>query len=107
MIIGDPQVLGFDWDHGNEDKNLRKHGLGREAIEAFLHGTVSVSVDRKHSGHETRFLAVGKDAEGRWLLASFTFRQREDGRYLRPISARRMHQKEVRAYAEAEEEPGG
>ena len=88
----------FDWDKGNATKNLAKHGVSREAIEAFFDGKPLIAEDPKHSKLEQRQLAVGRTKDGRWMLVSFTFRIKDGQRFVRPISARYMHAKEVSDY---------
>ena len=51
-----------------------------------------------HSTVETRFLAIGRASSGRHVFLAFTWRERNGDRYIRPISARYMHAKEVRHY---------
>lgn len=55
--------------------------------------------DPLHSAAETRYKAIGTTAEGRHMLIVFTLRNRGDAQWIRPISARYMHAKEVRYYA--------
>lgn len=94
------KLAGFDWDLGNRDK-CGKHGVSRDEIEeVFVTGGARVYPDPRHSGQETRFLAIGRTGSGRYVFVAFTLRSRPDGPYLRPISARYMHQKEVRRYEE-------
>jgi uncharacterized DUF497 family protein len=62
----------------------------------FVH-TYSVTQVR-HSKTEQRLLAIGKTVSGRYAFIVFTLRSDETGQYLRPISARFMHQKEIRHY---------
>ncbi len=50
---------------------------------------------------EERFLALGEDPSGRFVIVAFTFRTRAGARLIRPISARYMHAKEVRKYEQA------
>ena len=88
----------FEWDQGNATKNLAKHGVSRETIEAFFEGKPFLAEDPKHSRHEKRQLAVGVTQEGRWMVVSFTLRTKEGRSLIRPISARYMHAKEVRDY---------
>ena len=95
------KVSGFDWDSGNLFKNEAKHDLSREVIEAFFHGTVFVSPDLAHSTKEDRFLAIGRDENGRPMVVAFTFREKSGSKLIRPISARYMHAKEARKYEEA------
>lgn len=92
------KIDGFDWDSGNLFKNEAKHGLSRDAIEAFFAGKIWVAPDPKHSSQEDRFLAVGAGPSGRPMIVAFTFRLRADQRLIRPISARYMHAKEARKY---------
>lgn len=67
-------------------------------IEALLSGDPCVTPDLQHSVEEDRFIAVGRNAQGRALFVAFTFRTRESRRLIRPVSARYMHKKEVEAY---------
>jgi uncharacterized DUF497 family protein len=91
---------GFDWDDGNRGKCL-KHGVSAAEIEALFMGPVAIRPDLEHSQSETRFLAIGLTVEGRHILVAFTIRHRPGERYIRPISARYMHQKEVDHYEQA------
>lgn len=70
----------FDWDRGNRAK-CQKHGVSLAEIEALFRGAVAVFPDPKHSP------------------VAFTIRVRGTQRFIRPISARYMHQKEVEHYA--------
>jgi uncharacterized DUF497 family protein len=91
------QVAGFDWDEGNRDK-CRKHGVTLEQIEQLFRSTPHVFPALKHSKPETRYLAIGRDAEGRHIFVAFTLRNRAGQRLIRPISARFMHAKEIAHY---------
>jgi uncharacterized DUF497 family protein len=57
-----------------------------------------VAPDPRHSAAEDRFIAVGRNAQGRALFVAFTFRTRDGERLIRPVSARYMHRKEVASY---------
>jgi len=93
-------LSGFDWDEGNRGK-CRKHGVSLEEIEALFSEPLMVRPDPAHSQAETRFLGVGKNAEGRHIFIAFTIRERGGKSFIRPISARYMHQKEVDQYEKA------
>jgi len=56
--------------------------------------------DQAHSLTESRLKAVGKTEAGRHVFLVFTIRERQGKRYIRPISARYMHKKEVEHYEE-------
>ena len=97
----DPVIDGFDWDDANRQK-CSKHGVTIAEIEALLSGLPRVAPDVRHTGGEIRLIAVGRNASGRPLFVAFTIRTRQGRRLLRPISARYMHAKEIRAYEKAE-----
>lgn len=90
--------MDFDWDDGNLAK-CRKHGLTRAEIEDFFRARPRVAPDPRHSQAEQRFIAVGPTPAGRPAFVAFCWR---DGK-IRPISARYMHDREVRRY---EDRPG-
>ena len=58
--------------------------------------------DLKHSANEDRYIAVGRDTDGRPVFVAFTVRERNGERLIRPVSARFMHGKEIEGYEEAE-----
>ncbi len=95
----DLRVAGIDWDHGNREK-CRKHDVAIADIEAVFHKPVAVFPDPRHSQAEKRFKAIGTTAEGRYIFLVFTLRKRGNETFVRPISARYMHKKEVAHYEE-------
>ena len=88
---------GFDWDQGNREK-CQKHGVSIVEIETMFAATVLVAPDSLRSVREERFKAVSATESGRKLLVVFTWRMRDGDRFIRPVSARYMHEKEVKAY---------
>lgn len=58
--------------------------------------------DIRHSAHEERLVAIGRNRHGRALFVVFTIRTRDGRRLVRPLSARYMHKREIEGY-EAEE----
>jgi uncharacterized DUF497 family protein len=90
-------VSGFDWDDGNWPK-CGKHGVTREEIESLFESRPWIFPDEKHSEREQRFLAIGVCHSGRHLFVAFTLRERDGKKFIRPISARYMHRKEVKHY---------
>jgi len=95
-----PTVAGFDWDKGNCVKCTR-HGVSIAEIESVFRGEVSIHPDLAHSTGETRFLGIGRSATGRYVFTAFTLRERGGETWIRDISARYMHAKEVGHYEEA------
>ncbi|MBI3707496.1 MAG: BrnT family toxin [Proteobacteria bacterium] len=91
------RVAGFDWDEANRDK-CQKHGVSVAAIESLFRWPLAIFPDPAHSRGETRFKAIGRTEAGRYVLLVFTLRSRADGTFIRPISARYMHAKEVNYY---------
>ncbi len=47
---------------------------------------------------EKRLRTAGKAPSGRHVFVAFTFREKEGKTYIRPISARYMHRKEIESY---------
>jgi uncharacterized protein len=88
----------FDWDDGNREK-CQKHGLSIAEIEYVLAHSetfiVPVVIDLEV---EPRFIAIGRNSSGRYVLAIFTPREVNDRPTWRPISARYMHKKEIARY---------
>jgi uncharacterized DUF497 family protein len=90
-------LAGFDWDEGNR-KKCQKHGVTLDEIEAALGRPMRVFPDPAHSAIETRYLGIGTTAAGRHVLIAFTYRTLGEERFIRPISTRFMHAKEIRHY---------
>jgi uncharacterized protein len=91
------EANGFDWDRGNLAK-CKKHGLSVAVIESLFNRPLAIFPDAAHSQHESRFRALGRTGKGRSVFIVFTFRRRGDETLIRPISARYMHKKEIKAY---------
>jgi uncharacterized DUF497 family protein len=89
------KTAGFDWDDGNWPK-CGKHGVSRAKIEEVLLNTPAVMPDPHPE--EPRMRAIGKTIAGRYVFLVFMVRQFNDKLFLRPISARFMHQKEIDHY---------
>lgn len=88
-------VAGFDWDDGNWPK-CGKHGVTKEEIEEFFQSSPVVMPDPHPD--EPRMRAIGKTGAGRYVFLVFMFRLIDGQTFIRPISARHMHQKEVAHY---------
>ena len=91
------KVDGFDWDEGNKAK-CQQHGVSIAEIEAALSARSRVAPDLKHSELEQRFIAVGRNQAGRPMFIAFTFREVGIQVFIRPVSARYMHNKEIEKY---------
>jgi uncharacterized DUF497 family protein len=91
------KVAGYEWDNGNGPK-CGKHGVSQAETEQVLRAAPLVRPDRHPQDAETRFNAVGKNASGRHVFVVFTLRDKQGKRFVRPISARYMHAREIENY---------
>ncbi|MEK7111246.1 MAG: BrnT family toxin [Patescibacteria group bacterium] len=92
-----PEPIEFEWNKGNVDKNLKKHGVkNEEAEEVFLNDPL-IYEDLKHSELEKRYDCLGKTDKNKKLFISFTLRDDK----IRIISARLMSKKERKKYEQA------
>jgi uncharacterized protein len=92
--------VGFDWDDGNRAKCLQ-HGVLLSEIEAVFERTGMCFDDVQHSQDEPRYRLLGPSGRGRMVFVVFTIRRLDGESRIRPISARFMHAKEVKAYEAA------
>ena len=90
-------IKGIEWDGGNTG-HCQKHGVSIAEIEHILQKMTFRIPDPYPD--EPRYRTAGETEEGRHVFLVFMYRTREDGLYLRPISARYMHKKEVEKYEE-------
>ena len=90
---------GFDWDRGNREK-CRSTVCRWRTSKSVFGNPVVILPDKDNPAGEPRFRAIGRTASGRAAFIVFTMRGTASAQ-LRPISARFMHKKEVRAYEEA------
>ena len=80
------------WDRGNWPK-CGKHGVSKAEIECVL-ADPATKVGPDPFVGETHFRAVGLTADSRHVFLVFEYR----GEDKRAISARYMHEKEIRRY---------
>ena len=91
-------LTDVEWDDGNREKCC-KHGVSIEEIEEVLTGhQAHIIGDEKHSELEERYIAVGKTDAERYLFVVFTYRSEKGAVFIRPLSARYMHAKEIAQY---------
>jgi uncharacterized DUF497 family protein len=91
----DTTITGFDWDEGNWPK-CGKHGVSKEDIELVFHSDVAVMTDPHRQ--ESRMRAIGKTPSGRYVFVVFMLREHKGQTFIRPISARYMHKREIDHY---------
>ncbi len=92
-------VSGFDWDAGNRAK-CQEHGVSVDDIEGLFARPIMILPDTAHSTAEERLRAIGRTEAGRHVFLIFTVRERGGEKFIRPISARYMHRKEIECYEE-------
>ena len=86
---------GFEWDQGNDTKNLDKHDVSNlECEQVFFNKPLIVKRDKEHSIPENRYYVLGRTNMDRLLFAVFTIRNDK----IRIISARDMTDAEMERY---------
>ena len=92
------QLIGFEWDDKNRDKNWEKHEVSAgECEEVFFNLPLLLQSDDAHSQKEPRYYVLGHTIAGRRLFIVFTVREDK----IRIISARDMNKKERKIYEQA------
>ncbi len=88
----------FEWDKGNHTKNLVKHNINTDEVEAVFRSGMALplGIQLYPVSYEQRLGIVGPTISGRLLQVAFVLRE---GR-VRVISARPAHKKERRQYEE-------
>lgn len=89
-----PDILGFDWDEGNLQKNRFKHDVEPSECEEIFYNEPVFFYDKTHSLREERYVAYGSTNEKRELTVIFTIRNSK----IRIISARDQNKKETVIY---------
>lgn len=93
--MGIEDIIGFEWDDGNQKKNWLKHKVAwLECEQVFFNEPLFVVPDVDHSSCESRFWALGRTDGDRLLFLSFTVRKG----LIRIISARPMSRLEKKIY---------
>jgi uncharacterized DUF497 family protein len=90
----------FEWDRAKANTNLTKHGIDfRKAATVFFDPLAITIPDEDHSQIEPRWVTMGKDEDGRYILVVHTFgRLAKDQTQIRLISARGPTKAEIRKY---------
>lgn len=93
------KIAGIDWDRGNWPK-CGKHGVSQDEIDYALRRMTFRIPDPNPS--EPRYRTAARGPDGRPVFVVYTHRERQGKTWLRPISARYMHGKEVTEYERIE-----
>lgn len=86
--------MDIGWDPAKVRSNLSKHGVSFSDVEPAFYDEFALSMPDEFSVTEERFLLVGRDALGRVLTVSHTYR----GDAIRIISARPATKSERKEY---------
>jgi uncharacterized DUF497 family protein len=92
----------FDWDPVKAQTNIGKHGVDFERAATVFRDPLAVTIpDEKHGETEARWITLGKDTVGRYVLVIHTFEWLTNDRgRVRLISARRPTKAEIFDYEE-------
>ena len=87
-------VVEIEFDPDKAQSNLRKHRVSFAHAEQSLHDERAITVDDPDAADEPRFVTLGMDALGRFLVVVHTPR----GDRIRIISARKASPGEAEHY---------
>ena len=89
------EIVRFDWDQWNVQKNEIKHGISSlEAESVFFDPDLVIFRDIEHSRGEQRFILYGLSKYHHILMGAFPLREKK----VRIISARTASKKERGIY---------
>lgn len=87
----------FDWDEAKAIANLQKHKVSFEEAKTVFGDPFALTItDPDHSIEEFRFLNLGESSTGKFLIVSYTQRNRQ----IRIISCRKATVAERKMYEE-------
>ncbi|MBG6076839.1 BrnT family toxin [Polaromonas sp. CG_9.11] len=90
-------MIAFEWDSPKASANLKKHRVSFEEAKSAFHDEFAIQFfDEGHSSEEERFLLLGMSSGAKLLIVCHC--EREDGKVIRIISARKATQRESAFY---------
>lgn len=90
-------MIRFEWDSTKAAANKRKHGVSFEEAQSVFYDEFAVQFfDDDHSPDEERFLLLGMSGEAKLVLVCHC--EREAGKVIRIISARKATKRESAFY---------
>ena len=90
-------MIKFEWDQAKNRSNQQKHGISFEEAKSVFYDEYAIQYfDEENSEIEDRFLMVGLSQESHFLLVCHC--ERDEGRTIRIISARRATNNEREFY---------
>jgi uncharacterized protein len=93
-------MINFEWDENKNEQNRKKHGVWfEEAQQVFDDPNAILYFDKDHStSKEERFILLGLSSNVRVLVVVHC--ERDHGKSIRIISARKATKKEIKNYEE-------
>jgi uncharacterized DUF497 family protein len=90
-------MIKFEWDESKAAANLKKHQVSFEEAKSIFFDEFGVQFfDEDHSPDEDRFLMLGMSSEAKLLIVCHC--EREQGAFIRIISARKATKRESAFY---------
>ncbi|MBM4137681.1 MAG: BrnT family toxin [Nitrospira sp.] len=92
--------MRFDWDDGNINKNLFRHGVHDWEIEDAFLDPFRLSLGKNNIHREERHILLGRsEISGKYLRIVYTIRTTLHGeKLIRPISAYEMSNTDKKLY---------
>ncbi len=89
--------MDFEWDEAKRKENLRKHGIDFVDVPEIFEGPMLSRIDTRQDYDEDRWIGIGY-VQSRVVVICFTERNR--GRTIRIISARKALSHECKIFEE-------
>ena len=72
-------VYEFEWDPAKANANRNKHGVGFEQAAEIFRDPLALTIpDDEHSETEVRWITMGRDMSGRYIVVVHTYQQLND-----------------------------
>jgi uncharacterized DUF497 family protein len=99
VLVYTIEYMKFDWDEKKNKTNFKKHGIWFEEAQTIWADAKALEFfDPEHSQDEDRFIRIGLSSNLKVLVVAFC--ERENGKIVRIISARKAVPKEAKNYEE-------
>lgn len=90
-------MIKFEWDEAKATSNQKKHGVSFEEAQSVFYDEFALQFyNEDNSESEDRFLMLGFSDEARLLIVCYC--ERNQGKIIRIISARKATKNETKYY---------
>jgi len=86
----------FEWDPAKAKENIKKHKIDFADVVGVFEDEMAITIDDPDAEGEQRFVTIGLDKLGRFMVVVYTYR----GDEIRLISARKANKGEEKQYAQ-------